>query len=164
MLRGQNPTFAGNWYRVENALNNPRLRPTIPIMIGGGGEHKTFALAARFADHLNIICNRQDIPRKVGALRQRCEETGRDPATLATSYLAFVLMVESGDQARAALDRVSPEQRDRIFAGTPDQVAEDLQKDVLDQGIGGLTINLVLNGHQPGIIAMAGQALRPLVG
>lgn len=163
MLRGQAPTFAGSWYRVENALNNPRLRPTIPIMLGGGGEQKTFRLAARFADHMNIICDRQDLPRKVAALRQRCEEAGRDPDTLATSYLATVIMTESGDQARAVLDRVPPERRSRIFAGTPDEVVETLQKDVLDHGIGGLTINMVVNGHQPGIVATAGQALKPLV-
>src|SRR5215471_6596363 len=103
MLRGQTPTFTGEWYRVENALNNPRLRPTIPIMLGGGGEQKTFRLAAQFADHMNVICDRQDIPRKVEALRKRCEEAGRDPASLATSYLAFVIMVETEQQAEALI-------------------------------------------------------------
>jgi len=34
MLRGEEPTFNGDWYHVENALNNPRLRPSIPIMLG----------------------------------------------------------------------------------------------------------------------------------
>jgi alkanesulfonate monooxygenase SsuD/methylene tetrahydromethanopterin reductase-like flavin-dependent oxidoreductase (luciferase family) len=163
MLRGQAPTFTGSWYRVENALNNPRLRPTIPIMIGGGGEQKTFRLAARFADHMNIICDKQDIPRKVAALRQRCEEAGRDPATLATSYLAMLVMTQSAEQARAVLDRVPPDRRDRVFAGTPDQVAESLKRDVLDYGIGGLTVNMVPNGHLPGMVAMAGQALGPLL-
>jgi F420-dependent oxidoreductase-like protein len=163
MLAGQTPTFTGTWYRVENALNNPRLRPTIPIMLGGSGEQKTFRLAARFADHMNIICDPQDIPRKVAALRQRCEEVGRDPAGLATSYLAMVVMMESGDQARAVLDQVPPDRRSRIFAGTPDQVAESLQKQVLDHGIGGLTINMVVNGHEPGVVALAGRTLQPLV-
>jgi F420-dependent oxidoreductase-like protein len=163
MLAGQTPTFTGTWYRVENALNNPRLRPTIPIMLGGSGEQKTFRLAARFADHMNIICDPQDIPRKIAALRQRCEEVGRDPASLATSYLAMVVMMESGDQARAVLDQVPPDRRSRIFAGTPDQVAESLQKQVLDHGIGGLTINMVVNGHEPGVVALAGRTLQPLV-
>lgn len=164
MLRGQNPTFAGDWYRAENALNNPRLRPTVPIMIGGGGERKTFRLAACHADHLNIICSRQEIPGKVEALRRRCEESGRDPASLATSYLASVVMVESGGHAATVLEQIPPELRDRMFVGTPDQVAESLQKDVLAPGIEGLIINMVLNGHEPGAVAEAGRALRPLVG
>ena len=50
-------------------------------MIGGGGEKKTFAIAARCADHLNIIAGLDELPRKVDALKARCDEAGRDPAT-----------------------------------------------------------------------------------
>jgi F420-dependent oxidoreductase-like protein len=163
MLRGEAPTFAGSWYRVENALNNPRLRPTIPIMLGGSGEQKTFRLAAAFADHMNIICDRQDLPRKVAALRHRCEEAGRNPATLATSYLAFVLVKDSGDEARSVVEQMPADRSGRIFAGTADEVAQDLQRDVLDLGIGGLTVNMVLNGHEPGVVSAVGHALAPLV-
>jgi F420-dependent oxidoreductase-like protein len=163
MLRGENPTFAGSWYHVENAMNNPRLRPSIPILLGGSGERKTFRLAARFADHMNIICDVGDLPRKIAALRQRCEEVGRDPATLPTSYLAFVIMVESAAEARALEDSIPPDRRSRVFAGTPDQVAEAVQRDVLDQGVTGLTVNMVMNGHQPGALTRAGEALLPLV-
>jgi F420-dependent oxidoreductase-like protein len=164
MLAGERPTFSGKHYRVTDALNNPRIRPTIPIMLGGSGETKTFRMAAQYADHMNIICDREDLPRKVAALRQRCEEAGRDPSTLATSYLAFVFLTESEAQASAFLDRVPADRRSRMFAGTPDRVAESLQADVLDQGIGGLTVNMVVNGHEPGMVALAGRALRPLVG
>jgi F420-dependent oxidoreductase-like protein len=163
MLRGESPTFSGAWYRVENALNNPRLRPSIPIMLGGGGEQKTFRLAAAFADHLNIICDRHDIPRKVAALRQRCDEAGRDPATLPTSFLASVAVLESQATADALLETVPPQVRGRFFAGTADRVAEQLKEGVLDQGIDGLTINMVINGHQPGVVTAAGEALAPLV-
>ncbi len=57
MLHGQHPTFEGKWYKTHEALNNPRIRDDLPIMLGGGGEKKTFGMAARYADHLNIICN-----------------------------------------------------------------------------------------------------------
>jgi F420-dependent oxidoreductase-like protein len=163
MLRGDNPTFSGKWYHVANAMNNPRVRREIPIMLGGAGERKTFRLAALYADHMNIICDRADLPRKVAALRERCAEADRDPATLATSYLAFVAMTETEDEAKRLLDGIPPDRMNRIFAGTPEQVAEQLQADVLDQGITGLTINMVRNGHVPGVVKMAGEALRPLV-
>jgi F420-dependent oxidoreductase-like protein len=163
MLKGENPTFSGKWYHVENAMNNPRVRPALPIMLGGAGEKKTFRLAAHFADHMNIICGRNEVPRKVAALRERCEEAGRDPGTLATTYLAAVLMTEQEDEAKRLVDGIPPERLDRIFVGTPEQVAEQLQRDVLDQGINGLTINMIRNGHVPGVVAMAGEALRPLV-
>lgn len=164
MLRGEEPTFSGAWYHVENALNNPRVRPSVPIMLGGSGEQKTFRLAARYADHMNIICGRPEVPRKVAALRERCEEIGRDPGTLPTSYLATVVLTESPAQTRAMQEQVPPERKDRVFLGTPDEVAEALKTDVVDQGIGGLTVNLVFNGHVPGAVAAVGEALLPLLG
>jgi F420-dependent oxidoreductase-like protein len=163
MLRGEEPTFSGAWYHVENALNNPRLRPSVPIMLGGSGEQKTFRLAARYADHMNIICGRQDVPRKVAALRERCEEIGRDPGTLPTSYLAMVVLTESPEQTRAMLEQVPPERKDRVFLGTPEEVADALATDVIGQGIGGLTVNLVRNGHEPGAVAALGKALLPVL-
>jgi alkanesulfonate monooxygenase SsuD/methylene tetrahydromethanopterin reductase-like flavin-dependent oxidoreductase (luciferase family) len=140
------------------------VRPSIPIMLGGSGEQKTFRLAARFADHMNVICDREDIPRKLAALRQRCEEVDRDPATLPTSYLASVMMLESAAQVQAVLDRIPPERRSRVFVGTPDQVADELKRDVLDPGFDGLIINMILNGHEPGAVALAGRTLGPLLG
>ena len=74
-------------------------------MLGGSGEQKTFRLAARYADHMNIICGRRRLPRKVAALRERCEEIGRDPGTLPTSYLGMVVLTESAEQTRASSSR-----------------------------------------------------------
>jgi F420-dependent oxidoreductase-like protein len=162
MLRGEQPTFSGTWYRVEHALNNPRVRPAIPIMLGGGGEQKTFRLAAQFADHMNIICDRQDVPRKVAALRQRCEEAGRDPSTLPTSVLAMVLLAESDAQTQAILTQVPPERRGRVFIGAPAQIAEQLHTDLVEAGIGGVTLNLIRDGHRPGAITAVAEAVRPL--
>ena len=162
MLRGENPTYAGQYYHVNGAMNEPRLRPSIPVMLGGSGEKKTFRLAAQFADHMNVICDVQDIPTKLAALRQRCEEADRDPSTLKTSYLGFVYMVEDAAQLDAFWARVPEDRKSRIFAGTPDDVAEQLKTKVLDQGIEGLTINMPFNGHEPGVVSRAGEALSKL--
>ncbi|WP_028476493.1 LLM class F420-dependent oxidoreductase [Nocardia sp. CNY236] len=179
MLRGQRPSFRGSWYQVDNAMNEPRIRDDLPIMIGGGGEKKTFRLAARYADHLNILCNASELPRKLDALHERCAEVGRDPQTLETSYLCFLVMDDDADLARkrlqALLDRmgidlstmsaqeIEQSMADRVFVGTPDDIAEQLKTRVLDLGVDGLTINLTSNGHQPGVIELAGRALAPLV-
>lgn len=180
MLRGQHSSFDGKWYRTDDAMNEPRVRDDLPILLGGGGEKKTFGLAARFADHLNIICNASELPRKLDALHARCDEVGRDPKTLETSFLAFVIVDEDGDRARkvqaemlarlgitdlgsiptAAL-RNTP--ADRQFVGTPDEVAEQIQSRVLDPGIDGIIVNMVTNGHEAGAVELAGRALAPLV-
>jgi F420-dependent oxidoreductase-like protein len=163
MLKGEPASLDGKWYTTRGAMNNPRLRPTIPIMLGGSGEQKTFRLAARFADHMNIICDLADLARKVTVLRERCEEIGRDPATLATSYLAMGLIGENDQEVKELSDLVPEDRRARVFLGTAEQVAEQLHEKVLGAGIGGITINLVRNGHEPGVVSKVGAALKPLV-
>ncbi|GAB2638608.1 LLM class F420-dependent oxidoreductase [Nocardia goodfellowii] len=177
MLRGARPSFEGKWYRVANAINEPRIRDDLPIMLGGAGEKKTFALAARYADHLSIGCDAVELPGKLEALQRRCDEIGRDRSTLEVSYLAFVAMDESSASAHRAVDEMfarrvgDPDKVDqvrggmagRLFLGSPDEVAEQIQQQVLDLGVDGLIINMVANGHQPGVIELAGKTLSPLV-
>jgi F420-dependent oxidoreductase-like protein len=179
MLHGERPTLDGRWYRAENAMNEPRFRDDLPIMLGGGGEKKTFGLAARYAQHLNIICATDELPRKLAALDERCAEAGRDRAEVETSFIGFVIMDEDGDRARQLqrdyllrtgvdLDALDEGQRSaataRHFCGTPDDVAADLKARVLDTGVDGLIVNLVTNGHEPGAVELAGRTLRKLVG
>lgn len=179
MLRGKHSTFTGEWYHTDDAMNEPRIRDDLPILLGGGGEKKTFALAARYADHLNIICNASELPRKMDALHQRCAEIGRNPKTLDVSFLAFLIIDENGDRAREQqqdmfsangvdLSALSAEQRrqtpaDRQFAGAPDEIVEQLQTRVFAHGVNGLIVNMVTNGHEPGAVALAGRTLTPLV-
>jgi alkanesulfonate monooxygenase SsuD/methylene tetrahydromethanopterin reductase-like flavin-dependent oxidoreductase (luciferase family) len=112
---------------------------------------------------MNIICDRQDVPRKVAALRQRCEEVGRDPATLPTSLLAMVVLTDSEADTAALLEQMPPQRRGRIYAGTREQIAEQVRRDVLDAGIDGITLNLIRDGHVPGRITAVAEALKPLL-
>jgi len=163
MLRDQRPEFTGKWYRVHGAMNVPRFRDSIPIMLGGQGERKTFRLAARFADHMNVIAAIEDLPHKIEVLRQRCEEIDRDPATLKTSYLASVALTENQAETDAALARLPEERRSRAFIGTADVIAERIANDVLGAGVEGIIINAPMNGHVPGVVSTLGAALAPLV-
>lgn len=49
MTHGERPRFSGKWYHAEDAINEPRYRDHIPVMLGGSDEKKTFRLAARYA-------------------------------------------------------------------------------------------------------------------
>ena len=69
MLEGKRATFSGTYYRTEEAFAEPRFRDHIPLMIGGSGEKKTIPLAARHFDHLNIIANFDELPRKLDEIR-----------------------------------------------------------------------------------------------
>jgi alkanesulfonate monooxygenase SsuD/methylene tetrahydromethanopterin reductase-like flavin-dependent oxidoreductase (luciferase family) len=127
MTHGERPTFTGKWYHTESAINEPRYRDHIPVMLGGSGEKKTFRLAARYPDHLNIIANMSELPPKLEVLKQRCAEIDRDPATLETSALLTVVL-QGHDTGREVAEAVGG----RAVRGTPQQIAGQIQRTVLD--------------------------------
>lgn len=157
MIKGEQTTFSGKWYRASEAFANPRFRDHIPLMIGGSGEKKTIPLAARHFDHLNVIAGFDELPGKLEVVRRSCEEVGRDPATLETSTLTTVLIDEN-----AGPDQIPAEMKQRMVVGAPDSVADQIKTKVIDAGIDGVIINLPF--YTPGVVEEAGAAVRPLVG
>jgi F420-dependent oxidoreductase-like protein len=160
MIEGERPTFSGKYYRTEEAMANPRFRDHIPLMIGGSGEKKTIPLAAKYFDHLNIITGFDELPHKVQVVEDRCEQIGRDPATLETSMLVMALIDE-----KATEYMIPDEFRQNIVFGGPDQITEQVQQKVLDAGVDGVILSPItsMNGYQPGAITAVAEKLRPLV-
>jgi F420-dependent oxidoreductase-like protein len=160
MLRGERSTFSGKYYRAQEAMANPRFRDHIPLMIGGSGEKKTIPLAAKHFDHLNIITGFDELPRKVQVVKDRCEEIGRDPATLETSMLVVALIDENATE-----DLIPDEFKQNVVFGGPDQIVEQIQTKVLDAGVDGVILSPItsLNGYQPGGITAVAEKLKPLV-
>jgi len=161
MLKGERPTFSGQYYRVNEAMANPRFRDHIPLLIGGSGERKTIPLAARHFDHLNIIAGFDELSRKVDVVRDACEKVDRDPATLETSMLVTTFV---GDNASA--DLIPAELSQRMVAGSAEQVAEQLKAKVFDVGVGGVIMNIPtsVTGYVPGVITALGAALHAVIG
>ncbi len=157
MIAGERVSFDGRYYRTDEAVAVPRLRDHIPLMIGGSGERKTFGLAARYFDHLNIIAALDELPGKVAALARRCEEADRDPATLETSVLLTVI-----PDPKFTADMVPAPMRGRMAVGGSEQIAEAVQTNVVDAGIDGVIVNLP--SYVPGSITTVAEALRPVVG
>jgi len=160
MLKGERPTFSGKYYRTEEAMANPRFRDHIPLMIGGSGEKKTIPLAAKHFDHLNIIAGFDELPRKVQVVKERCEEIGRDPATLETSMLVIAVIDEN-----VTPDLIPDDFKQQAVVGGPEQVADQIKTKVLDAGVDGVILSPVtsLNGYQPGGITAVAEKLRPLL-
>ena len=157
---GERPTFSGKYYRTQEAMANPRFRDHIPLMIGGSGEKKTIPLAAKHFDHLNIIAGFDELPRKVQVVKDRCEEIGRDPATLETSMLVIALIDENATE-----DLIPEEFKQNVVFGGPDQIVEQIQTKVLDAGVDGVILSPItsLNGYQPGGITAVAEKLKPLI-
>ena len=81
---GQPFSFKGAHAWVQDGVNAPATggRDHIPLLIGGHGKQVTFRLAARYCDELNINVRPDLIAPYLDVVRLRCEEIGRDPATL----------------------------------------------------------------------------------
>ena len=160
MIKGERPTFSGKYYRTQEAMANPRFRDHIPLMIGGSGEKKTIPLAAKYFDHLNVIATFDQLPQKVKVVRERCEEIGRDPATLETSMMVTAIVDEN-----LTPDKLSEAAKSREVVGSAEQIADQVKTKVLGAGIDGVIINLPTerHGYRPGDITALGGALKPLV-
>jgi F420-dependent oxidoreductase-like protein len=157
MIKGERVSFDGRYYRTLEAFAEPRLRDHIPLMIGGSGEKKTFGLAARFFDHLNIIASFDELPGKIEALARRCDEVDRDPATLETSMLLTAV-----PDATMTDDMLPAEMRGRMVVGSPERIAEAVATNVVGTGVDGVILNLP--AYVPGSITRVGEALRPVLG
>ena len=90
--RHEHATYDGRYASVGEAINVPKpiQRPRVPIMVGGNGPDVTWRLAARHADELNVDgMSPEELAAALPTIRARCEEIGRDPATLAVSVHAW---------------------------------------------------------------------------
>ena len=83
MWTTQPATFEGKYYAIHDAYCSPQPSPTIPILIGGGGEQRTLAVVARYADWWNVSWTGIDTYRTyVEEFERACSEVQRDPATV----------------------------------------------------------------------------------
>jgi F420-dependent oxidoreductase-like protein len=178
MFTEEKATFDGRYYRVKDAINNPRpIRPDgIPIMIGGSGEKRTLRAVARYADICNIFGTPDEVRHKLDVLEQHCATEGRDPATINKTKLGTLFIGRDHDEAQRklvdqlaergmdwnALDDATRAQLTAMFhVGGPDEIAGEV-KSYLDAGIDGLIFNLI-DAHDLESVALAGSVLSPLL-
>ena len=97
LLRDEVTSFAGEFYRVEGAIMNPRpvQSPRPPITVGALGP-VMMGHAARLADTWNSLSFQESFDDQVAETRRRitamdeiCASIGREPSTLRRSYTMF---------------------------------------------------------------------------
>jgi F420-dependent oxidoreductase-like protein len=78
------------------------LQERVPLVVGGGGERRTLALAARYADAANVLGDLATVRRKARVLREHCAAAGRE---VALSHLTTALV---GPDPEALVERLRP--------------------------------------------------------
>jgi F420-dependent oxidoreductase-like protein len=142
--RHDHATFEGRHSQVRNAINVPKpiQQPRVPIMVGGNGPNVTWRLAARLADELNVDgMSPDEVAEALPVIRSRCEEVGRDPATLALSV--HVWKATFGVAGAARVDRLAAYRElgvSRVMGlddtcATTDEALESLAVDARKAGV-----------------------------
>ncbi len=173
MLRGERANLDGKYYRAVDAANSPAPVSRIPIMIGGQGEKKTLRMVAQYADESNLTGTVEDIPRKLEALDQHCEQLGRDRSEVTVTKLMMVAVAPTMKELEADLDALAKTKgmgdnvkdmiRKVLIYGDPDTVGEKIQ-DAVAMGIDGITVDLPVNGENTERIELLGEIAAKALG
>jgi F420-dependent oxidoreductase-like protein len=122
MLSQDRTTFAGQYFQVQDAPNQPApVQDRLPLLIGGGGERRTLRIAARYADEWNSWTTPEVLAHKLSVLRGHCEEAGRDAGEIHVSTQALLFL--STDEAWLKDKRQDGAGRAAIV-GTPAEVTD----------------------------------------
>jgi len=160
MFTEERPSFEGRFYRIREALNEPRpIQPGgPPILVGGGGEQRTLRIAARHADLTHwFAIGIEPLRRKTEILERYCAEIGRDPASIERTMGAPVIVAANDAEAQAFLERMPEDRRPFAQVGTAEQMARAMRP-YLDAGFTGFTFNNSLY-RTPDQIARVGELL-----
>jgi F420-dependent oxidoreductase-like protein len=161
MFREERPSFDGDHYRIERALNVPRpIQAHGPaILVGGGGEQRTLKIAAKYADmtHWFASMGLDALRHKTDVLERHCEAIGRDPATIERTLATPVIPVHDERHAQAIVDRQPPERR--TSRPVPLEQAAERLRPFIEAGFTGFTFNNTFLAD-PDEIGVAGELLR----
>lgn len=170
MFTEDRPSFAGNYYTIDQARNVPRpVRASgIPILIGGGGERRTLSLVAKYADACNLFGDQETIRHKIEVLERHCATVGRDPGEITKTRLGGIVIAKTTAEAEKKAQRLAKvrnmdETRLRAYAaiGDPDTVAAQI-RDYLDAGLDGMIFNMP-DADDLEIVALAGETLSKVI-
>ena len=105
MIAPGRATYEGERVHVRGAINEPRgIQEKIPLIVGGNGRQRTAGLAIRFADELNFVFKSPAwAVERMAEVRTRCEQAGRDPASLRFSMYTSDEHVRNAGQQRVDL-------------------------------------------------------------
>jgi alkanesulfonate monooxygenase SsuD/methylene tetrahydromethanopterin reductase-like flavin-dependent oxidoreductase (luciferase family)/predicted kinase len=104
----------------------PRPVARIPIIVGGGGEQRTLAIAARLGDGCNLPSDLSTLDRKLAVFRQHCLQAERDPAQAEVTVLDIPVIGRDREHAASIVERLRGRTTAAAFArrhhaGTADE-------------------------------------------
>jgi alkanesulfonate monooxygenase SsuD/methylene tetrahydromethanopterin reductase-like flavin-dependent oxidoreductase (luciferase family) len=125
LLTEERTSFDGRYYRVRDAICDPKpVQARVPLLIGGSGD-RMLGLVAREADEWNQWSTPEHMAARGAVLDQRCALIGRDPSSIQRSTQALFLFTDDSGKATAFVERYAPQP---AVAGSPAFVADVLSQ------------------------------------
>ncbi|AGL17613.1 LLM class flavin-dependent oxidoreductase [Actinoplanes sp. N902-109] len=93
LLRTPSTTLHGDYYQLTDAVCEPKpVQDPLPVLIGGKGEKRMLRIVAEYADMWNCWGLPDLIAHKSAVLDQHCAAIGRDPAAIARTAQAHIVL------------------------------------------------------------------------
>jgi F420-dependent oxidoreductase-like protein len=137
-------SFAGEYYRIAGAINEPKgvQQPHPPIWVGGSGERVTLRLAAQYGDATNFGGHLDDLDwyrHKFDVIRGHCNAIGRDADELIRSSDVETTLVRPGEDPelltrRYRRDQTLAEYRSHAIVGGPQEIIDAYGR-LIDAGV-----------------------------
>lgn len=144
-------SFDGRYYKIKDAINNPKpiQKPHPPIWIGGGGEKLILKVVAELADGCNFISlTPEEYKHKLEVLEAHCVKVGRNMNEIQKSWQGRVLMTKNEAELREKSRKFIAQSRgatqgtvgaqipdvSRNIVGTPEQCVDKITQ-YTDMGV-----------------------------
>jgi F420-dependent oxidoreductase-like protein len=113
--------FEGKHFTLTDALSEPKpLQDPMPLWVGGSGEKRTLRIVAEHATGWNTFFgDPAEYRHKLDVLERHCADVGRDPGEIRKQIVIRAVLGATESEARERA-------REGMFAGTPEQLAEQL--------------------------------------
>src|SRR5919202_1470100 len=149
-------SFEGNYYKIKDAICNPKpiQKPRPLIMVGGSGEKYLIKLVAKQANRYNLFFGSpEEMKRKISILKEYCGSIARDyKKDIEYSVVLPCIIRESQEKVNEVLIQSKREEKsikeysqylvDSVMIGTPEKVLQGIRK-YLDIGVSHFILHFI---------------------
>jgi F420-dependent oxidoreductase-like protein len=147
MWKEKRASFEGKYYRIKDAICNPKpiQKPHPIIMIGGSGEKYLLKVVAKHADRYNLFFGTpNDMKTKISLLKEHCKSIRRDYKEIQYSSVLPCIIKDTDQEVNQVL--VQSKRKDKtleeylqylvggVAVGTPEKVLQGIKK-YIDIGV-----------------------------
>ena len=131
------PSFSGEYYQINEAINQPKpiQKPYPPLWVCGGGEKVTLKLLAKYGDYGNWDVDLDGFVKKSKILKEHCENEGRDFDSVGKTLHTDVVIAKNDKELRKLTTKIAEQRNEdlerllkRPLVGTVNQVNDMLGK------------------------------------